>query len=269
MKLASFFTVTRIATIGKALIVVLVGLLIARAVARTLRKIMATTTKSAQRRMVVERGAFYAIVGLTAVVAIHQLGVDLSLFLGAAGFLTVALGFAAQTSTANLISGFFLMAEKPFEVNDIIEINGTLGEVIEVGLISTTIRTFDNRMVRIPNESLMKSEFTNNTRYPIRRVDMKLRVAFEEDLDRIHALLVEVADHEPLCLDEPRPLFMVLGFGESGLDLQFSVWTETKNTIDVRNLMYDRIKRAFDAHHVRIPLPHRVITTIGALPGAT
>lgn len=257
--LETFFTESRIISIGKAVVAVLLGLLFARFLAGGIDRAMQNFSRDAQRRMVVDRVVFYSVVGLSIVVAVRQLGIDLSLFLGAAGVLTVAVGFAAQTSTANLISGFFLMAEKPFVVNDIIEIGDNMGEVIEIGLLSTSVRTFDNRMVRIPNESLMKSEFKNYTRFPIRRVDLKLRVGFTEDLDRLRDLLTQQADEEPLCLDEPRPLFLVLGFGESSLEIQFSVWCQTRNTVDVRNTMYDRITRCFERNAIKIPYPHRVV----------
>ena len=183
------------------------------------------------------------------------------MLLGAAGVASVAIGFASQTSASNLISGLFLLFEEPFEVGDIIKVGETLGEVISVDLLSVKLRTFDNLFVRLPNETLIKSEVVTLTKFPIRRVDLQLGVAYKEDIAKVREVLASVADHNPLCLDEPEPLFIFLGFGDSSIDLQFSVWAKREHFLDVKNSIQEEIKVAFEAHDIEIPFPHRTLYT--------
>lgn len=240
----------------RAVAALVLGLLIARLASAGVGRLLAPRS-SAGQAILARRFTFYALVALTILAVLRELGFDLSLFLGAAGLLTVALGFAAQTSASNLISGIFLIGERPFSIGDAIRVGETVGEVISIDLMSVKLRSFDNLLVRIPNETLLRSEITNLTYFPIRRVDVRLGVAYKEDLTRVKALLLEVAERDTLCLDEPKPLVLLLGFGDSSVDLQFSVWAAREHFLDLKNRIHEEIKRAFDAAGVEIPFPHR------------
>ncbi len=212
---------------------------------------------SAHHSQLMRRLVFYGVLALFLASALRELGFSLGVLMGAAGVLTVAIGFASQTSASNLISGLFLIGERPFEVGDIIRVGTTTGEVLSIDALSVKLRTFDNLFVRIPNETLIKSEVTTLTRYPIRRLDLALGVAYKEDVDRVREVLLEVADRNRLCLDEPPPLFIFLGFGDSALNIQFSVWAARENFLPLRNSITAEIKAAFDAADIEIPFPHR------------
>jgi len=214
-----------------------------------------------QRIMILRRVPFYGIAGLFAASALMELGFDLGVLLGAAGILTVALGFASQTSASNVISGLFLLGERPFAVGDVIRVNGTTGEVLSVDLLSVKLRTFDNLFVRIPNETMIKSEVTNLRRFPIRRVDLQVGVAYKEDLRTVRDVLMEVADRNPVCLEEPAPIIIFQGYGDSSINHQFSVWAATENFLELRNSIPLDIKEAFDEHGIEIPFPHRTLYT--------
>jgi small-conductance mechanosensitive channel len=214
-----------------------------------------------QRIMILRRVTFYGVAGLFAASALMELGFDLGVLLGAAGILTVALGFASQTSASNVISGLFLLGERPFAVGDVIRVNGTTGEVLSVDLLSVKLRTFDNLFVRIPNETMIKSEVTNLRRFPIRRVDLMVGVAYKEDLRKVRDVLMEVADRNPVCLEEPAPIIIFQGYGDSSINHQFSVWAATENFLELRNSIPLDIKEAFDEHGIEIPFPHRTLYT--------
>lgn len=242
----------------RALMLLLAGVLVARGCAGISTRLSAERL-SLHGSVLLRRGVFTGLLGLFFVSALHQLGFNLSVLLGAAGIVTVAIGFASQTSASNLISGLFLLGERPFSVGDVIKVGDTTGEVLSIDLLSVKLRTFDNLFVRIPNETLIKSQVTTLTRFPIRRYDLKVGVAYHEDIESVRATLMEVADRNPLCLDEPAPLFIFLGFGDSSLEIQFSVWAKRENFIDLRNGMHADVKNAFDRAGIEIPFPHRTL----------
>lgn len=239
-----------------AVVIALAGLVLARILSAALGRALAGRV-SPQQEMISRRATHYAIVALALISALRQVGFDMSVLIGAAGILTVAIGFASQTSASNLISGLFLMGEKPFVIGDVIAVGATTGEVISVGLMSVKLRTFDNLLVRIPNESLLKSELTNMTHFPIRRLDMQLAVGYDAEIAEVREILLRVASDNPVCLDSPEPMFMFTGFGDSAMTIQFSVWAARTNFLELRNSMFIAIKRAFDEAGVEIPLPQR------------
>jgi len=240
----------------RAVVIAVVGLLVAR-VGAGLGSRLAGRYFETQQVDLLRKAVFYGVVVLTAMSVLHQLGFSLTIILGAAGVLSVAIGFASQTSASNLISGLFLIGEKPFGVGDVIRVGETVGEVLSIDLLSVKLRTFDNLFVRVPNETLIKSQIVNLTRFDIRRLELKVSAAYKEDLAHVRRVLLEVAEAYPLCLTEPKPAVLFLGFGDSGLELQFNIWSARENFLELRNTMPERVKRAFDAEGIEIPFPHR------------
>lgn len=257
-ELLDLFHTGRLLELARALIVLVVGLSVARLAAGALTRTL-TGRLSAQHVMLIARGVRWLLTGATLVTVLRHLGFDLGVLIGAAGIFSVAIGFASQTSASNLISGLFLIAERPFVVGDVITVGGRTGEVTAIDLLSVKLRTFDNLFVRIPNETLLKSEIVNVSYYPIRRIDLVLGVSYAEDLARVEAVLREVAAEDPLCLDEPRPMFAFQGFADSAQTIKFGVWATRENYLDVSVRLPQAVKRAFDAHRIEIPFPQRVV----------
>jgi small-conductance mechanosensitive channel len=156
------------------------------------------------------------------------------------------------------------MSEGPFVVGEVIQVAGTTGEVLSIDLLSVKLRTFDNLYVRIPNETLVKAQITNLTRHPIRRYDLQVSVGYESKVKSVTTVLMEVAKKNPLALREPRPILIFQSFGESGVNLQFSVWAANENFLDLRNSLAEDIKEAFERERISIPYPHRAIVSVAA-----
>jgi len=214
---------------------------------------------STQQGMVTGKVLFYAGFLILLVSVLQELGFSLTPLLGAAGILGIAIGFAAQTSISNIISGFFLMAEQPFVVDDVVQVGDVTGRVLSIDTLSVKLRTFDNRFVRIPNENLVKTQFVNLTRFAIRRVDINVGVAYKEDVGRVRGILLQVAKDHPGALMEPEPQLQFLEYGQSSLEFLFGVWTRTDTFFRVRNELREEIKRRFDAEGIEIPFPHRTL----------
>ncbi len=261
-ELGVWATPDKIFAAGRAVVLLVLGYLLARVVSRVLYRAVQPRLEL-QKAVLVRRGVFYFLALLFVVAAFHELGFNLGVVLGAAGILSVALGFASQTSASNLISGLFLLGERPFAIGDVIHVGGTTGEVLSIDLLSVKLRTFDNLFVRIPNETLIKSEVRTLTRYPIRRLDLHFEVAYKEDIERVHEILLELADENPMCLDEPKPLFVVQGFEESGVRLQFSPWTTQQNLVELKTSIQTEILERFRREGIDIPFPHCVVLPAG------
>lgn len=245
-----------LASIVRAILILAGGLVLAILVSRRIGRLAQQHT-DAQSAMLLRRALFYGLLGLTVVSVLHQLNFQLSALLGAAGILSVALGFASQTSASNLISGLFLLGERSFSVGDVVRLGDTTGEVLSIDLLSIKLRTFDNLLVRIPNESMIKSQVTNLSHFPIRRYDLQIGVAYKEDLSRVRSILQEIAYEDPLCLVEPAPLIIFQGYGDSSLNLQLSVWAAREHFLAMRNAISEKIKQRFDEEGIEIPFPHR------------
>lgn len=222
---------------------------------------------SAQTAMLAQRFVKYGLYIIVLMTVLGALGFDVKVLAGAAGLLTVAIGFASQTSASNLISGLFLVGERPFVVGDTIRIGQTVGEVVAIDLLSIKLRTFDNLYVRIPNESVIKTELTNLTHYPIRRFDLPVSVAYRTDLAQVRALLVDVARASSRGLDEPEPKVFFLGYGDSGMQLQLSAWSTKEDFVEFRYALAEAVKRALDQAGIEVPFPQRVVTLVN--PPAT
>jgi small-conductance mechanosensitive channel len=210
-----------------------------------------------QQSMLLRRFIFYFIFALFIASAIDQLGFHIGALLGAAGILTVAIGIASQTSMSNIISGIFMIGEKPFEVGHVVKVGDTTGEILSIDLLSVRIRTSDNTMVRIPNETLIKSAIINLSFFPIRRADLKIGVAYHEDLEEVRNVLFDVAHKNPLSLIEPKPVLQILGFGDSSVDLQFSVWCSRPNYKELKSNIQMEIHKTFAEKGIEMPFPSR------------
>lgn len=243
-----------------SLSVIIAGLFLAK-IARLAITRLTKDSLSQHHSLLLQRIVYYTIVAIFLFTALQQIGINLGVILGAAGILSVALGFASQTSASNVISGLFLLGEKPFAVSDVIKVGTTTGEVISIDLLSVKLRTFDNLFVRIPNETIIKSEVTTITRFPIRRFDLPIGVAYKEDLARVTKVLMDVANELNSCLEEPAPQVFILGFGDSAINLQFSVWAKREEFFKFKNTLIQNIKIAFDNENIEIPFPHRTIYT--------
>lgn len=247
--------------------ILIVGYFIARLVAATFVSTIGQRL-SPHQLLVWRRSIFYFLLLLFTVSGLHEMGFKIGVLLGAAGVFTVAIGFASQTSVSNLISGLFLIGEGSFEVGDFISINTITGEVLSIDLLSIKLRTVDNIYVRIPNEQLIKAELSNLTRFPIRRIPIFISISYKEDINKVRGLLIGVADEHPLILQEPRPQVILQNFTNGAINLSFNIWTRKENFIELRGLMQESIKHAFDEHQIEIPFPQITVNSGDIAPFA-
>lgn len=243
-----------IVNILRSATIILIGVILYLVVKRSV-SVLLKNKLSKQHMLIFKKGLLYFTYILLAFLVLQQFGFKLYPLIGALGVAGMAIGFAAQTSLSNIISGVFLIAEKPFEIGDLIKIGSETGIVTDIDLFAVKLTYFDNRLIRIPNETILKSTVTNITKHPIRRVDLEVGVSYKEDIRRVMAILANIAEQNPFVLDEPEPLIVFKGFGSSSLDLLLGVWIEKQNYLTVKNSVLIQIKERFEAEGIEIPFP--------------
>ncbi|MCD6186471.1 MAG: mechanosensitive ion channel family protein [Deltaproteobacteria bacterium] len=204
------------------------------------------------------------------IMALDVLGVNIMPFIAGAGVAGIAIGFAAKDTLSNLIAGILLIIDRPFEVGDRIEIwsapagSATWGDVIDVGLRATKIKTTDNIIIIIPNNEIMTRDIVNYTIITSKiRVRINVGVAYDSDIKKTRKVLLMVADAVPWVAKEPEPKVVVRNFGDSSVDLQLRVWIDdARKRMDTISYITDKIKDAFEEHDIEIPFPKRDITII-------
>jgi small-conductance mechanosensitive channel len=255
LDMGQIFVMEKLGSLVRLAVLLLIGIPALYFLSKWVRK-YAIKKLTAQQAMIFGKLVWYLGFTIIAISILNEFGFKLSHLLGAAGIITIAIGFASQTSMSNVISGLFLIAEKPFEVNDVISVGGATGVVLSIDILSIKLRTFDNRYIRIPNETIIKSEVTNITRFPIRRVDLNLGVAYKEDIGKVRSILLDIAQKHPLVLNEPEPLVIFNGFGNSSIDFLFGVWAVKSDWLAVKNNIAEEVKKRFDEEGIEIPFPH-------------
>lgn len=250
-------TFERILTI---VILTVAGLIILYSIAFIVRKILPEKW-SKQRKMIINRAVLYTGFVVLFFIIVAELNVDLTAVFGAAGVIGIVVGIASQTSIGNIVSGFFLVSEKSFEIGDVVRLGDKSGTVYSIDLLSIKIKTFDNVLIRVPNQTVISTELINITRFAVRRMDFNLSVAYKEDLEKVKKILLEVAKNNPLCLEEPEPVIIFQNFGNSGIEILLGVWFEKTNFLKVKNSVFTEIKAAFDKEGIEIPFPHVTLYT--------
>ncbi len=244
--------------INKAIVIgitVLVGILLIRIAMTFLTKAFLKKA-TVHNRQLGRNIVAYAGGTILLLIIFSELGVDLTTLLGAAGIVGIAIGVASQTSVSNIISGLFILGEKPFTVGDVIQVGDKTGIIISIDLMSIKIRTFDNLFIRLPNEKVLNTEVVNITRFPIRRLDVPISVAYKEDVGAVKALLTELAVRNPYALSEPEPLVLMQNFGASGIEFLLGVWFLKDDFVLLKNSLIQSIKERFDQEGIEIPYPH-------------
>ena len=212
-----------------------------------------------------------AVIYATAVIlALDILGINVMPIIAGAGVAGIAIGFAAKDTLSNLIAGVLLIIDRPFELGDRIEVwsapagSATWGDVVDIGLRATKIKTTDNIVIVIPNNEIMKRDIVNYTLISTSiRVRINVGVAYDADIEKAKKLILDVADAVDWISKSPSPKVVVRSFGESSVDLQLRAWIDdARKRMDTISEVTDRIKTAFDRHGIEIPYPKRDITII-------
>lgn len=224
----------------RGIIYIVAGYLIARFASSAVKKLQHLQHKP-RYTLFIEKAIFYVIFILFIVSALRQWGFEMKVLLGATGILTIALGFASQTSASNFISGLFLLAEDTLHVGDLVNFNGVQGEIISIGLFSIRVRQYDNTLVRVPNETLIKTPIVNVSHFSKRRLTCDFQVSGNTDIVPLRNSILHMLEKEPLCLKDPQPSVQVTDIGFSYMTVQVWAWAKQKDFSNFKLIIPEKI----------------------------
>lgn len=235
-----------------AIIIFAIIFVIYKLLLRAIKKIPAEKT-TPQRTAILKRTVKYLFYTVTVIYVLSLFGIKLSAIWGAAGIAGVAIGFAAQTSVSNLISGLFVITEGALKIGDTIIVEGVTGVVDAINLISVRIHTYDNQMVRIPNSTIINTNLTNNSYHKIRRLTLQVSVSYDTDMEQALQALSKAPALCPTVISDPAPAVWFDGFGSSGLTMTVAVWFESSDFLQTKNDLHIAIKKVLDQAQITIP----------------
>ncbi len=241
-----------------AVLVTFIAVLLARIITRNLRRVLTDKLKKDQLELLL-KSIYFGILLIAFLSISPLLGINLSGLLVAGGILGIIIGFASQSVVSNLVSGIFLLAEKPVKIGDQIEVEGVRGIVEDVNILSTIIRTYDGLYVRVPNDKLFASNIVNFSANVARRFEYVVGISYRSDINKAIELIKKVIEDHPFVLKNPEPLIFVDELGESSVNVSIRAWTPTSEWFNVRIELLQKIKESFDENGIEIPFPQRVI----------
>ena len=216
---------------------------------------------SIQTQHIIKKAIDYSAFVTIVLTAFHRLGINVSGLLGAAGIAGIAIGFAAQTSVSNIISGLFVITERAFKIGDTIEIADIIGTVQSIDLLSVALKTFDSQYVRVPNETIIKANLINYSHFPFRRVKTELSVSYDTDLRRVETILIDTAKKNRFIVDDPAPSVLWTAFASSGISCALLAWTSVQDYGTARNSIFIDINERLKAEGIEIPFDQLVVHT--------
>ncbi len=248
-------------TLFLGLLIIGVGVLIAR-IARTLFKKYYAPTLPEHSAKNLGKLIYFGIIIISFLVFTQSQGIDLSGIAVGAGIFAIVIGFATQSVVSNLVSGLFLMIEKPAKQGDSIELpdHNIAGTILDIGTFSSQVRKFDGTIIRIPNETVFTSNIRTLTHSQVRRAQGTIGIAYSADIDTaISAIKDEIKSTMPFVLQIPEPEIRVEELGDSSVNLALLVWHPKEDWGAVQPSLLKVAKRALDKAGIEIPFPQRVI----------
>lgn len=240
-----------------ACLLVLLFFILNKIIRKTVVSAMAKTKVSEEATTLLLRFAKYALIVFGFLTVAGQLSINVGSLVAGVGIAGLALSFAAQDTIANLISGVAIIIDRPFKEGDWIAVGDMHASVTQIRLRTTTLTTFDNETVVVPNKQLAQERVVNFTLTPNARVRVSVGIAYKEDIQGAREVILSTLEGDARILPDPAPSVVVTGLGDSSVNLQLRFWTEDPN--QKYGLMWEyteKCKQALDQADIEIPFPH-------------
>jgi len=248
-------TMETLINIGMAFGIILAGYIIINILCRIIRKALDKSKLDEVLHTFIINCIKIILWIMVLITSLSYAGIPISAFVTALGAAGIAVALALKDSLGNFAGGILIILSKPFKKGDYIEDYQTAGQVEKIDLLYTTLMTFDNKVITIPNGKLANSTIVNYTRSEIRRVDCSFSVTYQEDIMKVKDILQAVAESNPIIFNEPVPQIGVARQSEGKIELDLKVWCNTQDYLDVKYYLEEQVKLAFDEANIKMAYP--------------
>ena len=238
------------------IITILIGLIVIKLILSFTRRAL----KRSSLDVVLYTFIINAIKAVSAIILVTMclgiLGVQMSTIVAVLGAAGAAIALALKDSLANIAGGVMIIVTKPFSRDDYIYIGTVSGKVKDIDLFLTTLRTYDNKTITVPNGLVNTSILVNHRKEDIRRVDCKFGISYESDITLAKQLLREICESSDMILNEPKATIGVSRHDDSSVIMDMFAWCRTEDYWTVKYFLEEEVKRVFDENGIEIPYPH-------------
>jgi len=234
-----------------------VGKLVVALLIRGVRKVMQARDIDKTLETFLANLLRMALMLIVIIAAIGQLGIQTTSFIAIFGAAGLAVGLALQGSLSNFASGVLIVAFRPYKVGDFVEAAGISGTVQQVQILTTVLKTPDNKSIIVPNSQIMDSVITNYSANDTRRVDMVFGVSYDDDLDKVRQTIEEIVQADERVLADPPCLIAVSELADSSVNFFVRPWVKTTDYWAVHFDLTERIKKRFDKVGISFPYPQQ------------
>ncbi|QHI71278.1 mechanosensitive ion channel family protein [Aminipila terrae] len=241
--------------LGQAVIVLIVGFIIIKIVLGIIRRALNKTALDVSLHTFISNSVKVILWAILLITALGVLGMPLSTFVAVLGAAGAAVALALKDSLGNIAGGIIILVTKPFKQGDYIDIIEVSGVVEEIDLLYTMLKTFDNKVVSVPNGKISNAVMVNYSSEATRRVDCKFGIGYDDDIAQAKDILLAVAESNPDIFQEPVPFVGVSGHGDNSVVIDLRVWCKTEDYWNVKYFLEENVKLAFDEAQISIPYP--------------
>lgn len=244
-----------VGTAIKLVLLIVIGLIAIKMILKVTRKALdKSSSDPVIYTFVVNSIKLIAVITLITM-GLDIIGVQMSTIIAVIGAAGAAVALALRDSLANIAGGIMIIITQPFNKDDLIDVGEVSGKVENIDLFLTTLKTYDNKTITIPNGMINTSILINHSKEDIRRVDCTFGIGYNNDIAKAKAILRNVCDAEPAIFSEPAPLIGVANHGDNAIMIDLKVWCKTDDYWDVKYFLEENVKLAFDEHNIEIPYP--------------
>ena len=240
-----------------ALVIFYVGRVVARMLQKGLRKMLQTQAVDKILETFVCNLAYWAIMIFVIIAAINQVGVQTTSLIAVMGAAGLAVGLALQGSLSNFAAGVLIVIFRPYRVGDWVEAAGISGSVEQVQILTTMLKTGDNKQIIVPNSQIMNSIITNYSANDTRRIDMIVGVSYSDDLDKVRKTLEELVASDERILKDPACTIAVSELADSSVNFVVRPWASTADYWSVKFDLTEAVKKRFDKEGISFPFPQQ------------
>ena len=245
-----------------AIAIFFIGRIVVRYVTNGIRKVLESQEVDKILESFVSNLVYWALMTVVIIAAINQIGVQTTSLIAIMGAAGLAVGLAMQGSLANFAAGVLIVMFRPYRVGDFVEVAGVAGAVVQVGILTTILKTGDNKQIIVPNAQIMSSIITNYSANDTRRVDLVIGIGYDDDIDKARDTIRALVDADDRILKDPACLIAVSELADSSVNFVVRPWVKSADYSAVNFALTEAIKRRFDKEGISFPYPQQDVHLI-------